>query len=149
MEEKMITIDNLRPEDPPALAELDRRCFVIPWSEKSFTDELSNKMANYFIARDGERIVGYAGFWEVCGEGDITNVAVDTDYRRQHIGSRLIEEMIRRAKNMKLELLTLEVRRSNIAAQGLYEKYGFEVIGERKAYYSDNREDALIMTKML
>ena len=145
----MIIIDNLRPEDPPALAELDKRCFAIPWSEKSFADELKNKMANYFIARDGERIVGYAGFWEVYGEGDITNVAVDTDYRRQHIGSRLIEEMIRRAKSMNLELLTLEVRRSNIAAQGLYEKYGFEVLGVRKAYYSDNKEDALIMTKML
>lgn len=145
----MITIDKLRPGDPPLLAELDKRCFAIPWSEKSFADELKNKMANYFIARDGDRIVGYAGFWEVCGEGDITNVAVDADYRRQHIGSRLIEEMIRRAKSMNLELLTLEVRRSNTAAQGLYEKYGFEVLGVRKAYYSDNHEDALIMTKML
>ena len=145
----MITIDNLRPEDPPKLAELDKRCFAIPWSEKSFGDELKNKMANYFIARDGDKVIGYAGFWEVYGEGDITNVAVDKDYRRQHIGSRLIEEMIRKAKSMNLELLTLEVRRSNIAAQGLYEKYGFEVLGVRKAYYSDNHEDALIMTKML
>ena len=145
----MITIDNLRPDDPPKLAELDKRCFAIPWSEKSFADELKNKMANYFIARDGDKIVGYAGFWEVYGEGDITNVAVDVEYRRQHIGSRLIEEMIRKAQTMKLELLTLEMRRSNVAAQGLYEKYGFEVLGARKAYYSDNHEDALIMTKML
>ncbi len=145
----MITIDNLRPDDPQGLAELDKLCFAIPWSKKSFEDELKNKMANYFIARDGDKIVGYAGFWEVYGEGDITNVAVDPDYRRKHIGSRLIEEMIRKAKSMNLELLTLEVRKSNIAAQGLYEKYGFEVIGARKAYYSDNKEDALIMTKML
>lgn len=145
----MIKIDNLRPEDPFKLAELDKICFAIPWSEKSFEDELKNKMANYFIARDGDKIVGYAGFWEVCGEGDITNVAVNPCYRRRHIGSRLIEEMIRKAKSMNLELLTLEVRRTNVAAQGLYEKYGFEVLGVRKAYYSDNKEDALIMTKML
>jgi ribosomal-protein-alanine N-acetyltransferase len=57
--------------------------------------------------------------------------------------------MIQLAEKMNLELLTLEVRRSNIAAQRLYEKYGFEVLGARKAYYSDNREDALIMTKKL
>lgn len=145
----MITIDNFRAGDSELLAELDKRCFAIPWSQKSFEEEMNNKIANYFIARDDDKIIGYAGFWEVCGAGDITNVAVDPDYRRKHIGSRLIEEMIKKAKAMNLELLTLEVRRSNAAAQGLYEKYGFEVLGERKAYYSDNREDALIMTKVL
>ena len=142
----MIVIDDLKPTDPPLLAELDRQCFVIPWSEKAFADEMANKIANYFIARDGNRIIGYAGFWEVCGEGDITNVAVDKKYRRQHIGSRLIEEMIKRAAELKLSLLTLEVRRSNTAAQGLYKKYGFEELGIRKGYYCDNHEDALIMT---
>lgn len=141
----MIIIDKLKKDDPTKLAELDKRCFAIPWSQKAFSDEVNNKIAHYFIARDGERIVGYAGFWEVCGEGDITNIAVDADYRRKHIGSRLIEEMIKSAYEMRLELLTLEVRRSNKAAQGLYEKYGFEVLGERKGYYSDNREDAIIM----
>lgn len=142
----MIKIDGLKKSDPPQLAALDKRCFVIPWSEKAFEDEVNNKLAHYFIARDGEKIVGYAGFWEVCGEGDITNVAVDADYRRQHIGSSLIEAMLKVASDMKLELLTLEVRRSNIAAQNLYKKYGFEEIGMRKGYYSDNKEDAIIMT---
>jgi len=143
----MITIDGLNAADPPYLAELDKRCFAIPWSEKAFADELTNPLAHYFIARDGGKVIGYAGFWEVCGEGDITNVAVDEAYRRQRIGSRLIEEMIKAAAERGLELLTLEVRRSNIAAQGLYRKYGFEMIGERRAYYADNREDALIMTR--
>lgn len=142
----MIVIDKLKPTDPPLLAELDKRCFVIPWSEKAFADEIANKIANYFIARDGDKIIGYAGFWEVCGEGDITNVAVDAGYRRQHIGSRLIEEMLKRAAELRLSLLTLEVRRSNTAAQSLYKKYGFEELGIRKGYYSDNHEDALIMT---
>ena len=143
----MITIDGLKAADPPRLAELDERCFAIPWSEKAFSDELTNPLAHYFIAREDGRIIGYAGFWEVCGEGDITNVAVEEAYRRRHIGSRLIEEMIKAAAERGLALLTLEVRRSNIAAQGLYRKYGFEIIGERRAYYADNREDALIMTR--
>lgn len=145
----MIKIDGLKKSDPPQLAALDRRCFAIPWSQKAFEDEVNNKLAHYFIARDGEKIVGYAGFWEVCGEGDITNVAVDAPYRRQHIGSRLIEAMLKEAADMKLELLTLEVRRSNIAAKNLYKNYGFEEIGMRKGYYSDNREDAVIMTLSL
>ena len=146
---KMIKLDKMTMEDTAHIALLDKECFAIPWSEDSFRAEMENVFATYIVAKDEDKCIGYCGFWQAYDEGDITNVAVDTDYRRQHIGSRLIEEMIRRAKNMKLELLTLEVRRSNIAAQGLYEKYGFEVIGERKAYYSDNREDALIMTKML
>ena len=68
-------------------------------------------------------------------------------YRKNGIGSMLISEMIKTAVTLKLELLTLEVRKSNIAAQGLYKKYGFDIIGERKRYYSDNGEDAWIMTK--
>jgi ribosomal-protein-alanine N-acetyltransferase len=85
----------------------------------------------------------------VSGEGDITNVAVLPEYRRLGIGSILIEAVIKKAAELELSLLTLEVRRSNTVAQSLYSKYGFEVIGERKRYYSDNREDALIMTKEL
>lgn len=145
----MIKIDGLQETDPPRLAVLDKQCFAIPWSEKAFEDEVNNKLAHYFIARDGDEIAGYAGFWAVCGEGDITNVAVAAGYRRQHIGSRLLEAMLKKAADMRLELLTLEVRRSNTAAQNLYKKYGFKEIGMRKGYYSDNREDAVIMTRVL
>ena len=95
---------------------------------------MQNKLAVYFVAKDNGKCIGYAGFWNVSGEGDITNVAVLPEYRKNGIGSML-------------ELLTLEVRKSNIAAQGLYKKYGFDIIGERKRYYSDNGEDAWIMTK--
>lgn len=135
--------------DAHEMAELDKKCFSVPWSEKSFLDEAENPLAVYFVARDDKGITGYAGFWNVAGEGDITNIAVLPEYRRQGIGSRLIEAVIKQAAELELELLTLEVRRSNIAAQMLYSKYGFEIIGERKRYYSDNCEDALIMTKRL
>ena len=133
-------------DDARELAELDKKCFKIPWHEQSFADEFNNDIAIYFIARENG-IIGYAGFWNVSGEGCITNIAVLEEHRRKHIGSALMEAVIKEAKELDLSLLTLEVRRSNIAAQNMYKKYGFEVIGERKHYYSDNREDALIMTR--
>lgn len=135
-------------EDVAAVAELEKKCFAVPWSEKSFHDEMKNKLAVYFVAKSDGRCIGYAGFWNVSGEGGITNVAVLPEYRRQGIGSMLIAQMIKTAMQLKLDLLTLEVRKSNIAAQGLYKKYGFDIIGERKRYYSDNGEDAWIMTKI-
>lgn len=134
-------------EDVKEIAELEKKCFAIPWSEKSFTDEMNNKIAVYLVAKDNGKCIGYAGFWNVSGEGDITNVAVLPQYRKQGIGSMLIKTMIKTARELNIYLLTLEVRKSNIAAQGLYNKYGFDIIGERKRYYSDNGEDAWIMTK--
>ena len=134
-------------EDVPEIAALEKVCFKVPWSEKSFRDEMSNKLAIYHVAKDNGKCIGYAGFWNVSGEGGITNVAVLPEYRRQGVGSMLITEMIKTAETLELLLLTLEVRKSNLAAQALYGKYGFEIIGERKRYYSDNNEDAYIMTK--
>ncbi len=131
------------------IAELEKQCFTVAWSEKSFRDEMKNSLAVYHVAKDNGKCIGYAGFWNVSGEGDITNVAVLPEYRKQGIGSMLIKNMINTAVELNIELLTLEVRKSNIAAQALYSKYGFRIIGERKRYYSDNGEDAWIMTKSI
>lgn len=135
--------------DAGDMAAIDKICFAVPWSEKAFCDEAENDLAVYFIAKDDGKCVGYAGFWNVSGEGGITNVAVLPEYRRKGIASALISEMIKKANELSLDLLTLEVRRSNTAARALYNKFGFEIIGGRKRYYSDNREDALIMTLKL
>ena len=143
----MIEITRMTMEDIPEIAALEKVCFKVPWSEKSFRDEMSNKLAIYHVAKDNGKCIGYAGFWNVSGEGGITNVAVLPEYRHQGVGSMLITEMIKTAETLELLLLTLEVRKSNLAAQALYGKYGFEIIGERKRYYSDNNEDAFIMTK--
>ena len=145
----MIYISIMTASDADEVAEVDKICFTVPWSTKAFYDEVENDIAIYFVARDNGKCIGYAGFWNVSGEGDITNIAVLPEYRRQGVASRIITEMIKKANELSLELLTLEVRRSNAAAQNLYNKFGFEVIGERKRYYSDNREDALIMTLKL
>lgn len=145
----IITIKEMTKSDPPLFARIDKECFAVPWSEKAFEDEYKNDIAIYFSAECSGECVGYIGFWNVSGEGDITNIAVRKSFRRIGVGSKLIEAVIKKAKDIGISILTLEVRSSNISAQSLYKKYGFEVIGTRKGYYSDNGEDALIMTKTI
>lgn len=135
-------------KDVSEVWQLDVMCFALPWSEQSFADEMKNTLAHYYIIRDEDgRIIAYCGFWNVADEGHITNIAVHPEYRRKGCGSALVERLIFEAKKLNLILLTLEVREGNLPAQGLYRKYGFEVLGRRRKYYADNKEDALIMTK--
>ena len=145
----MIIIEEMNEADIDRFAEIDQKCFTVPWSRKAFEDEFKNSIAVYFAARNDDECIGYAGFWNVSGEGDITNVAVVEEHRRSGVGSMRIEAVLERAKQLNIDIMTLEVRQTNYKAQGLYKKYGFEVIGTRKRYYSDNNEDALIMTKQL
>jgi len=93
-----------------------------------------------------ELVVGFAGFWIMLDEAHIIAIAVKHHYRRQGIGEGLLVSVIDMAMNLKSTLVTLEVRASNTAAQALYQKYGFEVVGRRPRYYSDNQEDAILMT---
>lgn len=139
----------MKKSDAYTLAELDKECFAVPWSEGAFADEAENELAVYFVADSKGEIAGYCGFWQVAGEGDITNIAVSPPYRRRGIGSRLLKRMTEEAENLGLGSLTLEVRKSNEPAKELYRKFGFEPVGFRRRYYSDNGEDALIMMKRL
>ena len=123
--------------------------FSSPWSKKSFENELENDKAVYFVAVDeGERTVAYGGFWLVCGEGQITNIAVHPDFRKHGIGKKILSEMIKNATDSGAQSMTLEVRQSNEVAQKLYSGFGFKNVGMRKRYYSDG-ENALLMTKKL
>jgi len=125
---------------------IENLSFKIPWTKKSITDEiLRNNTACYFCAVTGGRTVGYAGMWQVLDEGHITNIAVHPEFRKSGVGSMLMEALLREAEERGITALTLEVRKSNYSAQSLYRKYGFEDGGTRKAYYADNREDAIIM----
>lgn len=122
--------------------------FSIPWSRNSITEEITkNKFARYLSAISKGKVIGYAGMWSVCGEGHITNVAVHPEFRGNGIGSLLIEELIVIAKKEGVLRMTLEVRKSNLVAQSLYKKFGFKDAGQRKSYYADNGEDAIIMWK--
>ena len=78
-------------------------------------------------------------------EGHITNVAVHSDYRGKKIGDELVKSLVNLCKENNIVSMTLEVRVSNVVAQNLYKKYGFKLSGIRKEYYSDNKEDAMIM----
>jgi ribosomal-protein-alanine N-acetyltransferase len=141
-----IVIEDMTLDDIDGVQEVERASFPVPWPANAFRHELTqNKNARYLVARDSGRIVGYAGLWLMVDEAHITTFAVHPDHRRRRIGERLLVRVFEMASAMNAEWLTLEVRASNLAAQKLYEKYGFRRAGVRRRYYSDNSEDALIM----
>ena len=98
------------------------------------------------VAQDNKKIVGYAAVWLMADEAHLTSIAVRQMYRRQGIGELLLISITKVALQMKAQVVTLETRVSNVGAQALYEKYGFNKVGMRRRYYSDNGEDAVIMT---
>jgi len=117
------------------------------WSRQSFTNELTNSTGHYFAARDcqDKRILGYSGFWLIGEEAHITTLAVHPDFRRLHVGERLLVNDIIQARKVGADWITLEVRVSNESAQRLYGKYSFRSLGVRRNYYQDNGEDALVL----
>ena len=132
------------------VADLEKICFpTLPWSEGMFLAELENELCSYFLAKIDDKVAGYVGMWCVAGEGQITNIAVLPEFRRQGVAGKLLDTLFLEAKNKNLEVLTLEVRASNTPAISLYEKNGFYKTGLRKGYYSDNGEDAVLMDKVL
>lgn len=92
------------------------------------------------------RVLGFVGLWIMLNEAHIIAIAVDNDYRRLGIGEHLLIAIIELAGQLNADFITLEVRASNTMAQALYEKYGFRVVGRRSGYYSDNSEDAVLMS---
>lgn len=127
---------------------VEKLSFSIPWSRDSFEKEiLDNNLAIYLVAKVNEKAVGYIGMWKVLNEGHITNVAVHPEFRHQGIGDQLVSELLSLCEKDNIDLVTLEVRKSNQNAIKLYEKHGFVAEGIRKAYYQDNKEDAIIMWK--
>lgn len=144
----MIEILEMTEEHIDEVMIVENLSFSIPWSRNAFYEEVTkNKFARYLTARINGMIVGYAGMWQVFDEGHITNIAVHPEFRSNGVGSALLQKLIENSKRLGITRMTLEVRKSNTAAQRLYEKYGFESGGIRKAYYADNNEDALIMWK--
>ena len=130
--------------DLGAIAEIEKLCFFDPWSEKSL--ELLLRDGNFGItAEEDGKVVAYVGVISAPPEGEITNVATHPDFRRRGIGAELLEFLKEEAKERGIDSLYLEVRRSNNAARSLYEKSGFKIIGERKGFYKNPKEDAVLM----
>jgi ribosomal-protein-alanine N-acetyltransferase len=129
------------------IAQLEKDCFSTPWTENMLTDALFDPHASFIVAEDGEGgVLGYAGLHVVLDEGYIDNVAVEEAARRHGVASALLDVFCRFGQ-ANLAFLTLEVRASNAAAIALYQKHGFAQVGLRKNYYTNPREDAIIMTR--
>lgn len=128
-------------------ARLERECFSHPWSRQSLQEGLESPGSVFLAAVEDGKLIGYAGMSVVIDEAYIFNVAVGEAFRRKGIGSALVRELVTYGKKHNLCFITLEVRQSNSAAISLYGNFGFIKVGERKNYYSDPAEDAVLMTK--
>ena len=144
-----LIVRKMEKNDLQAVHAIEQASFITPWSFQSLKGELKNKLAYYCVAETDSRIVGYAGMWSIFDESHITNVAVDSEYRRQGIGKAIMEHMVEAAKSRGATSMTLEVRANNTAAQTLYFNMGFVRGGLRRGYYTDTNEDALILWKQL
>jgi [ribosomal protein S18]-alanine N-acetyltransferase len=126
---------------------IEHASFSTPWPPNAYRSELeTNRLAHYVVARVDGDVVGFAGIWLMVDEAHITTFAVAPGWRRRRIGERLLIAVLDLAVERRANEATLEVRLSNLAARRLYEKYGFRPVGLRPRYYSDDNEDALIMT---
>ena len=142
-----IVIEAMRLEDLEEVERIEQASFSTPWPPNAYRSELmTNRLASYLVARAAGRIVAYGGMWLMVDEAHITTFAVHPAWRRQKLGERLLLAFLDLARDRHAREATLEVRLSNVAARRLYEKYGFRPVGLRPRYYSDNNEDALIMT---
>lgn len=124
---------------------IEEATFPRPWTREDFVKEMTqNACARYLVAEQAGEIVGFAGAWIVLDEAHITNIAVARARRGQGVGKALTRGLLQYAANLGVVYATLEVRRSNGVAQGLYKGLGFVYVGLRKRYYEDNGEDAFI-----
>lgn len=131
--------------DIEAVSKIERQSFTTFWSTQAYVTELANPSALYVVATMDDRVVGYGGLWVIMDEAHITTLAVEAGHRGNKLGERLLVEMLAASLKRGAARATLEVRESNHVAKRLYEKYGFEWVAIRKAYYSDNNENADIL----
>ena len=141
------TIRKMTAYDVSAVAEIERECFSSPWTEQGLLSETENPSAEFYVLEENGVIAAYMGMHIVLDECYIANVAVKGAHRKKGYGQRLVENALRAAQDKSCFFITLEVRVSNIPAISLYEKCGFDKVGERKDFYSAPKENALIMTK--
>lgn len=137
--------------DLQALVDLERRCFAIPWSEKSIQADLMNpSTAYYWVAEQpGGPVIGYIACYRALDQAQINNLAVAPEARRLGVGGMLLSALLDWATVSGLAGVDLEVRPSNQPAIALYTRAGFSIVGKRRGYYADNGEDANIMLKKL
>ena len=133
--------------DLGGIEQIERRAYRTPWSRSMFASELGKQTSICLGAFEGEQLIGYVVNSRYVDAWHVMNVAVDPDFQRRGIATSLLEKLFELTADDPKRGYTLEVRVSNADAIHLYEKLGFEAHGVRRGYYTDNREDALIMWK--
>lgn len=128
---------------------IETECFSHPWSKQSLEEELNNETSLFLVAKEENEVIGYIGMSIVIDEGYIFNVAVRENHRNKGVATALINELVTYGKKNNFSFITLEVRESNLPAISLYSKFGFIKAGERKDYYSNPKENAILLTKYL
>jgi [ribosomal protein S18]-alanine N-acetyltransferase len=140
-----IRIHRLELQHLAAIEEIERHSYPTPWSRSMFAGELAKPASICLGAFDGEQLVGYMIISRYVDAWHVMNVAVDLDHRRRGIATMLLDRLFESTDDGTRRGYTLEVRVSNEGAIKLYEAAGFRARGIRRGYYTDNREDALIM----
>jgi ribosomal-protein-alanine N-acetyltransferase len=145
---KWVRIRAASRDDMDAVMKIEETCFALPWArddvERDITD---NILSAYFVAETSGSVCGCAGMWVVSDECHIMTIAVTPEHRRSGIGAMLLMKLMDEARLRGASRYFLEVRASNTPAIGMYEKFGFKTIDVRRAYYENNKEDAVIMMK--
>lgn len=148
----MLHIRSMQLDDLSQVLAIDSQSFTLPWPESAYRYELLENPSSFLMVAEieqsevGRLIVGVVVVWMILDEAHIATIAVHPEFRGQGIASRLMVSMMREAIQLEARLATLEVREQNTAAQRLYQRFGFNIVGRRPRYYKDNLEDALIMT---
>ncbi len=143
-----VVIRKMTSQDVPAVSQIDRMSFSLPWPEHSFQYEVAeNRLARCWVAEtEDRRIAAMIVSWIIVDEMHIATIATHPDFRRQGIGSADTGDALQDGMDAGAHLAFLEVRACNQAAQAMYRKFGFTVNGRRPRYYRDNGEDAILMT---
>ena len=144
---KNMIVRKMQPSDLAQVCEIEKENFSLPWSEKSFADSMERNDTVFLVALADDEVAGYIGCYCIAGEGEITNVAVKSSYRRKGIGGMLLEKLYEEGALLETREFFLEVRESNEAAIALYSRQGFVKEGIRKNFYEQPVENALIMWK--
>ena len=145
---KMVKIERMTEAHLEEAYKIEIESFATPWTKEDFKHDIVQNTLSYYLAAVKNGVpIGYAGMWRVVNEGHITNIAVAGKERGRGVGTLLLDALIKEARKKKMIGLTLEVRIGGEVAQRLYTKFGFKPEGLRKNYYTDTKEDAVIMWK--
>lgn len=142
-----IVLRDLAREHLDGVMAVETAAFPVPWSRRMFEEEIGRPFSDVLVALEGARVVGYSVCWTVGEESHLLNLAVTPAVRRRGVGTRMLRECLRRAARAGAARIHLEVRASNGPAIAMYRKEGFRPVGIRRGYYTDNGEDALLLSR--